>query len=242
MNQTALARNRLLPLVPSDAPSGTAELLRWAHARFGDQAVLASSLGPQSLVLIDILHNMGLSLPVLLLDTGLLFEETYALRHQVELRYGLTIETAQARQTVAEQADTEGPDLWRSQPDLCCQLRKVRPLANALSSRSAWITGLRRRPAGTRKDTEEVEWDHQFNLLKINPLANWTREEVTAYLEENRVPCNPLLDEGYRSLGCVPCTSRVSPLTPLDDERAGRWANHQKSECGIHLPPAEEAK
>ena len=241
MNQSALAPKPLLPLVPSDAPSGTTELLRWAHARFGDRAVLASSLGPQSLVLIDILHNLGLKLPVLLLDTGLLFEETYALRHQVELRYGLTIETAETPQTVAEQEAAHGPELWRSQPDLCCQLRKVRPLASALSSRSAWITGLRRRPEGARQNIEEVAWDHQFNLLKINPLANWSREDVSAYLRENRVPYNPLLDEGYRSLGCVPCTSRVSPLTPLDDERAGRWASHQKSECGIHLPAPKKA-
>jgi phosphoadenosine phosphosulfate reductase len=229
-------------LVPSDAPSGTTELLRWTHARFGDQAVIASSLGPQSLVLIDILHDLGLSLPVLLLDTGLLFEETHALRHQVELRYGITIETAEPLQTLAQQEATEGPELWRSQPDRCCELRKVRPLAKALSSRAAWITGLRRGPGGGRSGIAEVEWDHQFNLLKINPLADWNREDVSAYLEEHQVPYNPLLDEGYRSLGCVPCTSRVSSLTPLDDERAGRWANHQKSECGIHPPPPQKAK
>lgn len=228
--------------MPSDAPSGTTELLRWAHARFGDQAVIASSLGPQSLVLIDILHDLGLSLPVLLLDTGLLFEETHALRRQVELRYGITIETAEPLQTLAQQEATEGPELWRSQPDRCCELRKVRPLAKALSSRAAWITGLRRGPGGGRSGIAEVEWDHQFNLLKINPLADWNREDVSAYLEEHQVPYNPLLDEGYRSLGCVPCTSRVSSLTPLDDERAGRWANHQKSECGIHPHPPQKAK
>ncbi len=206
------------------------EVLGWATDTFGERVALATSLGPQSLVILDLLHRMGRPIPVFFLDTGLLFDETYALRVTIEDRYGVTVQPVTPRRSVAEQARDEGPTLWARDPDRCCALRKVAPLRDALVDLDAWITGLRRDQSASRAATRAIAWDGATDRVKVSPLATWSRDAVLAYLRDRDVPFNPLLDRGYRSVGCWPCTRAV----PDGDERAGRWAGTEKTECGIH--------
>lgn len=205
-------------------------LLLWAAEAFGQHATVATSLGPQSLVLLDMLHQLGLSLPAFFLDTSLLFGETYALRRRIEARYGVRIEAVRPRQELSAQAARHGSRLWLRDPDLCCAIRKVDPLRRHLATRAAWITGIRREQSTARAESAPVEWDPANGLWKLNPLIAWSRADVDAYLVGHDVPTNPLLTQGYRSVGCRPCTSPSSS----DDERAGRWAGSTKTECGIH--------
>jgi phosphoadenosine phosphosulfate reductase len=222
------------PATPAAPPGDEAELLlQWAASVFGQRSALLSSLGPQSLLLVDMLARLGLRIPVLLLDTGLLFAETYALRRRVEERYGIAIRAVRPRQSLAEQAAVHGPRLWERDPDTCCRLRKVEPLRQALSGLDAWITGIRGEQSESRAASRPVEWDGQFGLIKVNPLLHWDRRRVFAYLLEHGVPYNPLLDQGYPSVGCRPCTVPVDS-SASQDERAGRWAGRAKTECGIH--------
>ncbi len=199
---------------------------------FPSGLALASSLGPQTLVILDLLHRMNRSVPVFFLDTGLLFPETYALRMRIQHRYGLDVRAVQPQRSVEQQAEDEGEALWNRSPNRCCALRKVAPLRDALVGLDAWISGLRRDQASTRADTETFSWDARHGLWKVNPLAHWNRDRTMAYLQEHGVPYNPLLDQGYSSVGCAPCTQPSAG----DDERAGRWAGTEKTECGLHYP------
>lgn len=205
---------------------------------FGDRIALATSLGPQTLVILDMLHRLGRSVPVFFLDTDLLFPETYALRIRLQQRYGLDVRPVRPARSLAEQARDEGPALWERDPDRCCALRKVDPLRGALAGLDAWITGLRRDQGPTRASVQTVAWDEAHGLVKVAPLAHWTRDDVDRYLAAHDVPYNPLLDQGYRSVGCAPCTRAVRPGDDPGDERAGRWSASGKTECGIHLAPA----
>ena len=208
-------------------------VLQWALREFGDELVLATSLGPQSLVILDLLASLECGVRTIFLDTGLMFDETVQLKDRVERHFGIAIESVRPMQTVEEMSQREGPTLWQLDPDRCCALRKVEPLRRALAGERAWITGIRRSHSKTRAETQPIEWDENHGLVKVNPLAEWTREQVMEHLEENGVPYNPLLRDGYTSIGCSPCTRRASGS---DDERAGRWAGNQKTECGIHGP------
>jgi len=207
------------------------EVLGWARRTFPRGLVLASALGPQSIVALDLSIQAGLELDVVLLDTGLLFDETLALARRLESRLGITIQRVQPPLSLDEQARRYGDELWERDPAKCCELRKVKPLANRLRRATAWITGLRRTGSLTRAEVQSVEWDPGHGLVKINPLAWWPRARVFQHLAENDLPHNPLLDEGYASVGCRPCTS---PVQPGEDERAGRWRGRPKTECGIH--------
>ncbi len=221
------------PPRPSDAPTEDDPpelMLLWAAETFGPHATLATSLGPQSLVLLDMLDQLGLQLPVFFLDTSLLFAETYALRRRIEERYGVRIEPVRPCQDLSAQAARHGSRLWQREPNLCCAIRKVEPLRRHLSTKAAWITGLRRDQSEARQSVDALEWDGSNGLWKLNPLAAWSRREVDEYLAGHDVPTNALLEQGYRSVGCRPCTS---PSTDTD-ERAGRWAGTTKTECGIH--------
>jgi len=225
------------PALPPGAPSeamGPEALLSWAVDRFGSRFALATSLGPQSLILVDMASRLGLDLSVFFLDTDLLFDETYALRERVEARYGIRIQAVRASASLGSQRASHGPRLWERDPDGCCARRKVGPLRDHLLSRAAWMTGIRRSQGGFRAGAGHIEWDDQFGLWKLNPLVAWTREQVDAYIAEHDVPTNPLLAAGYRSVGCGPCTSPVSEHDDENDDRAGRWANRGKTECGIH--------
>jgi phosphoadenosine phosphosulfate reductase len=208
------------------------DVLDWATDLFGDQIVLTCSFGGASgMVLLDMVARLGRGTPVLFLDTDLLFPETYALAEAAARRYHVKIERRAPGLTLAQQSRLEGPQLYARDPDRCCAIRKVAPLADSLRPYQAWISGIRRDQSSTRAATELVQWSERHNLLKINPLAHWTEREVWRYIYAHDVPYNPLLDQGYPSLGCAPCTRR----TDASDPRAGRWAGFAKIECGIHV-------
>jgi phosphoadenosine phosphosulfate reductase len=178
----------------------------------------------------------GLPFPVFTLDTQLLFPETIALKERLENFFGIEIESLLPDQTPDEQAAELGPELWKSNPDLCCTLRKVIPLQKKLETLSVWMTGLRRQQSNIRQKTHILEL-YKFDvlrgrfILKLNPMATWSRDQVWAYIKEHEIPYNPLHDRGYRSIGCLPCTRATGSS---ENERAGRWTGFDKSECGIH--------
>jgi len=208
------------------------ELLDWATGVFGQQLALTCSFsGPSGMVLLDMVARRGFPVSVFTLDTDLLFPETYALAEAAARRYGVTIARQRPALSLAEQALREGPRLFEHDPDRCCGIRKVAPLAQALRPYDAWISGIRRDQSTTRAATQLVQWNARYQLLKINPLAFWSEREVWRYIHAYDVPYNPLLDQGYPSVGCVPCTRRVDGA----ESRAGRWAGFAKTECGIHL-------
>ena len=177
-----------------------------------------------------------LPFPAFTLDTGLLFPETVALKKRLEDFFQITIESLEPDLTVEEQAHIHGGELWKENPDLCCTVRKVLPLRDKLSELNCWITGLRRQQSESRGgigilEVYAVDAATGRDIVKLNPMANWSREEVWNYLQQNKIPYNPLHDRGYRSIGCQPCTRRSGEG---ENERAGRWTGFNKVECGIH--------
>lgn len=210
----------------------TEDLLDWATTEFGNEVVLTCSFGGAAgMVLLDMVARLGRGTPVVFLDTDLLFAETYALLEEVQRRYDVKIEHRHPALTLAEQERREGPQLFARDPDRCCHIRKVLPLAKALEPYAAWINGVRREQSQQRSTTELLQWSAKYNLLKLCPLAYWTEREVWNYIAAHNVPYNPLLNQGYPSLGCVPCTHPANG----SDSRAGRWVGFAKTECGIHL-------
>ncbi len=207
------------------------EILAWAAEQFGTDIVLASSFGAEDVVLIDMLHKVAPAVPVFYLDTNKHFPETYQTRDRLQKRYGKEFIQVLPKLTLTEQEKIYGPELWKQDPNLCCNIRKVEPLTGILTQFSAWITGIRRDQAPTRANAKKIEWDQKFGLVKFNPLASWTADDVWAYIRANDVPYNPLHDQNYPSIGCDVCTR---PVRPGEDPRAGRWAGFQKTECGLH--------
>jgi phosphoadenosine phosphosulfate reductase len=219
-------------LLPPDLESMSAEdVLLWAYDRFGDRMCLTCSWQRQSSALVHMVSELGLKIDVVELDTQILFKETYETRDRLVARYGLKLKTVPPRYTLAEQAIAEGPNLWESNPDRCCQIRKVEPLVKALEPYEAWITGIRREQSPTRANAQKIEHSERYDVWKVQPLVDWDAKRVAAYLAVNDVPYNPLHDAGYPSIGCIPCTR---PVRPGEDERAGRWSGSGKLECGIH--------
>jgi phosphoadenosine phosphosulfate reductase len=215
----------------------TEEILAWAWERFGTRAAIGTSFQGAGLVMIHKAVQAGLQLPVFTLDTGLLFPETLELKRNLENFFEIKIESILPEQTVDGQAAEHGPDLWRRHPDLCCTMRKVLPLQKKLGELSAWITGLRRQQSETRQRTQILELYHfdvlrDRYILKLNPMANWTREAIWEYIAATKIPYNPLHDRGYHSIGCWPCTHATAGSS--GNERSGRWTGFDKSECGIH--------
>jgi phosphoadenosine phosphosulfate reductase len=208
------------------------DILKWAADQFAPRLTFATSLGIEDCVVTDLIARAGLPIRLFTLDTGLLFPETYALRQQIEEKYGIEIEAVKPVHTVEQQAQHEGPALWERQPDRCCDLRKMQPLHAKLAGYDAWITAIRRDQTPERATAPVVGWDGRFGLVKINPLVRWKFDEVQAYVREHDVPYNPLHDQNYPSIGCVPCTSQVAPG---EDPRSGRWRGKEKTECGLHL-------
>ncbi len=217
----------------------TAELkdvLRWCWETFGERAAIGTSFQGAGLVVMHTAYQNGFRFPIFTIDTGLLFPETLNLKSQIENILGTQIESLLPEQTVDEQAAELGPELWNKNPDLCCTMRKVIPLQKRLSSLDVWITGLRRQQSEGRERTQIAEV-YKFDvlrdkkLIKLNPMANWSRDQVKAYLKQHGIPTNPLADRGFVSIGCMPCTR---PVGEGDSERAGRWTGFDKSECGIH--------
>ncbi len=194
---------------------------------------LACSFGAEDMVLLDMLMKIDRNASIFYLDTDVLFKETYELIERTKAYYGGVPNLKQVRpkMTLAEQAAEYGDELWRREPDQCCNIRKVRPLQDVLSTVDGWITGIRRDQAPTRANAKVFEWDAKFNLVKVNPLVRWTMDDVWDYIHEHDVPYNPLHDQGYPSIGCLHCTRAVAPG---EDPRAGRWAGFSKTECGLH--------
>lgn len=218
------------------ADASADEVLAWAAETFGKNLVVACSMAADTVVPhLAAKHAPGVD--VLFLQTGYHFVETIgtrdALAHAVDVR----IVEALPALTVAEQDAKYGPRLYEREPMTCCALRKVEPINRELASYEAWITGVRREDNELRRGTGLVEWDAAHEMVKINPVAAWTTEEVMTYAGVNGVPVNLLLDEGYPSIGCEPCTK---PVAPGEDPRSGRWAGHTKTECGLHAAPGQE--
>ena len=207
------------------------EILEWA-VRDGARVAFATGFGAEGCVLIDLIARAKLPVEIFTLDTGLLFDETYALWAALEHRYGITIRSVKPALTVDQQAIVEGPALWTRDPDRCCDQRKVQPLREALAGFSSWITAIRRDQTPERAHAQVVEDDPKFGLVKINPLVAWTHDDVWGHIYANDVPFNPLHERGYPSIGCVPCTSQI---IPGEDLRAGRWRGAGKRECGLHV-------
>ena len=205
------------------------DVVRWALAEFGDDVVVASSM--QTAVLEDLVSRVRPGIPVVFLDTGYHFAETIGTRDAVGVAYPVRLVDVTPRTTVAAQDAEEGPRLFERNPDRCCALRKVEPLERALAPYRAWITGLRRADSPSRAATPVVDWDARRSMVKVNPLATWSDEELERYVEENGVIANPLLQLGYASIGCEPCTR---PVAAGEDSRAGRWSGRAKTECGLH--------
>jgi len=203
-----------------DAPA--TEIIAWAHERFGDGIVLAASF--QDCVMIDLVQQVAPTLGITFVDTGYHFAETLWYVEQVRRRYDLDL--------VVAGAELPGDDGWLTDPDGCCAVRKVAPLNRALEGRTAWLSGLRRADGATRANTPIVSYDLRRGLVKVNPIATWTDEQVERYQVERDLPRHPLADRGYASIGCWPCTR---PVAEGDDPRAGRWAGSTKTECGLHL-------
>jgi phosphoadenosine phosphosulfate reductase len=218
----------------SDQP--TEVILRWAWDRFGHRASIGTSFQGAGLVMMHLAREHQLPFPVFTLDTGLLFPETMELKARLEDFLGLRIESLLPDLTVEEQADVHGPELWRREPDLCCTVRKVLPLRDKLEHIDCWITGLRRDQSANRGDVGIIElyaFDESRgrDIVKLNPMATWSRDAVWRYIREHHIPYNPLHDQGYRSIGCHPCTRKIANG---ESERAGRWIGFDKVECGIH--------
>jgi phosphoadenosine phosphosulfate reductase len=208
-----------------------AELLSSALQRFTPRIAVASSFGAEDVVLIHLAAQVRPDFRVFTLDTDFLFPETYALIGDIERRYHIKVERVKPRLTPEEQAQEFGAALWSCEPDQCCHIRKVEPLANKLSELDAWVTGIRRDQAPTRANARKLEWDAKFGLIKINPLADWKGEQVWDYIRSHNVPYNPLHDQNYPSIGCTYCTR---PVQAGENPRAGRWSGFQKTECGLH--------
>jgi phosphoadenosine phosphosulfate reductase len=231
---TLAASPRDLRIISDEMEERSAEeVLGWAADRFAGRIVLTCSWQMQSSVLVDMLDRIGAEVRIVELDTGLLFPETYETRDRLVERYGIAVERIEPEQTVAEQARSEGDELWRRDPDRCCSLRKVAPLQRALAGMDAWITGIRRVQSPGRLTARKVDLDERRGVVKIQPLVDWSDEDVIGYLYAHDVPYNPLHDRGFPSVGCVPCTRAVREG---EDRRAGRWASSGKTECGLHLP------
>ncbi|MGH9528292.1 MAG: phosphoadenylyl-sulfate reductase [Terriglobales bacterium] len=207
------------------------EVLRWAFTIFGDDVAMATGFGVEGMALIDIATRINPNVRVFTGDTEFLFPETYDLIDRVEKRYKIKVERLYSALTPEEQTLEHGPELWKRNPDRCCSIRKVEPLKNKLDELRAWITAIRRDQTSARANASKIEWDNKFQLIKINPLADWSASTVWNYIHKHNVPYNPLHDRDYPSIGCTHCTRAVKPG---EGSRAGRWAGFQKTECGLH--------
>ncbi|MCF6745154.1 phosphoadenylyl-sulfate reductase [Blastococcus sp. KM273128] len=204
-------------------------VLRWAGEQFGDRFAITSSMADGLLAHLASRAHPGVN--VIFLNTGYHFAETLGTRDWISSVLPITLLDVTPAQTVPEQDRTHGPALHERDPDLCCSLRKVTPLAEALADFDAWGSGVRRDESATRKHTKLVDWDAKRGMVKVNPIAAWTQDDVDRYIAEHAIPVNPLFEIGYGSIGCAPCTR---PVAPGEDPRAGRWAGSTKTECGLH--------
>jgi phosphoadenosine phosphosulfate reductase len=207
------------------------DILRWVTNRFAPRFTMATAFGPEGMVLIHMLAEIAPQTPIFNLDTGYQFKETLELREEVKRRYGISVEMKRAETSVEEYERQNGGPVYRTNPDQCCFDRKVKVLQQAVVGMHAWASAIRRDQSPDRAAAPIVGWDKKFNLVKVSPLANWTKQKVWAFITEHDIPYNPLHDQGFTSIGCWPCTRAV---LLGEDERAGRWSGFAKTECGLH--------
>jgi phosphoadenosine phosphosulfate reductase len=206
------------------------DVIRWATDTFGDRVCVTSSM--TDAVIIHLVSSVRPGIDVVFLDTGYHFPETIGTRDAVQAVYPVNMVNVMPSRTVAEQEADLGPRLFGRNPDLCCYLRKVEPLERTLKDYDAWFSGVRRDETPSRAGTKVVEWDAKRQMVKVNPIVRWTAKDVDDYIATHGVLVNPLVYDGYPSIGCRTCTSRVAPGA---DPRSGRWAGTGKTECGIHV-------
>ncbi|MFC4402631.1 phosphoadenylyl-sulfate reductase [Gracilibacillus xinjiangensis] len=215
-----------------DQTKGAQDIIDYAYGSYGDSLVYACSFGAESMVLIDLISKVKPDAKLVFLDTDLHFQETYDLIDQVKEKYPqLQIEMKRPELTLEEQSEQHGSALWKRNPDQCCYIRKIKPLEEVLNGATAWISGLRREQSPSRANTEFFNKDNRFKSVKVCPLIYWTHDDVWDYIRSNNLPYNPLHDQNYPSIGCIPCTK---PVEQGGDERSGRWTNFNKTECGLH--------
>jgi phosphoadenosine phosphosulfate reductase len=221
---------------PIDETTPTEQFIEWTLERFRNRRmVITTSFGMEGCALIDMYAGQGAAVTVVYIDTGFFFPETYALRDRMVSRYPMiTFVNRGTSLTPAAQEVRYGAELWRRDPDRCCQLRRVEPFQGALVGTDVWITAITRAQGSTRSDTPLVSWDWKYQVLKICPLASWDRQRVWDYVQRRGVPYNELHERGYPSIGCTHCTSAVPGSSPGEYSREGRWAGREKTECGLH--------
>jgi phosphoadenosine phosphosulfate reductase len=207
------------------------EILRWAIGRFGKSFTMATAFGPEGMTIIHMLAQISPETPIFNLDTGYQFKETLELRERIVERYGIHVELKRPALTVEEYEKVNGGPVYKSDPNRCCADRKIAVLRDAARGFHAWASAIRRDQSPDRAIAPIVGWDKKFQLVKVSPLANWTKKEVWGMISSEEIPYNPLHDAGYMSVGCWPCT-RATQFG--EDERAGRWSGTGKTECGLH--------
>ncbi len=247
---TAESAGGIAPEVPYSVPQATPELLEelsqvsaqlesatpqeilaWTARRFAPKFTMATAFGPEGMTIIHMLAEIAPETPIFNLDTGYQFKETLELREEVKRRYGIEIEMKQPEMTVAAYEQLNGGPVYKHDPNRCCFDRKVKVLQQAARGFEAWASAIRRDQSEDRARAPIVGWDKKFGLVKVSPLANWTKQDVWGMITRENIPYNPLHDQGYTSVGCWPCTRSV---LPGEDERAGRWSGFAKTECGLH--------
>lgn len=207
------------------------EILEWAVETYHPKLTMATAFGPEGCCILYFLSQVNPNVRVFNLDTGYQFQETLELRDRIAEKLGIEVELKTPDTTVEEYEAANGGPLYKTRPDQCCFDRKVVVLRRAIDGYDAWMSGIRRDQSPDRAQSPIVGWDKKFNLVKVSPLANWSKSDVWNLIVENDIPYNPLHDKGYPSIGCWPCTRAV---TFGEDERAGRWSGFAKTECGLH--------
>ncbi len=207
------------------------EILRWAVKHYAPKFTMATAFGPEGMTLIHMLAEIAPDTPIFNLDTGYQFKETLELRETVKRRYGIEVELKQPTLSVEQYEAAHGGPVYSHDPNRCCADRKLVVLKQAATGFDAWASAIRRDQSADRAKAPIVAWDKKFGLVKISPLANWTKKDVWGLIQSEKIPYNPLHDQGYTSVGCWPCTRSV---LPGEDERAGRWSGFAKTECGLH--------
>lgn len=216
--------------------SSPEQLIAWGLEHFADRRLLlTTSFGMEGCALIDMCARAGRPMTVVYLDTMFFFPETYELRDAMIERYPhLKFVNRGTTLTPEQQEQMYGPELWKRDPDLCCKIRKVDPMAEVMKDADVWITGLRRDQSKTRAYIKVLEWDWKYRVLKFNPMVAWTRQDIWNYVQQHGVPYNKLHERGYPTVGCTHCTTPVPGSTIGEYSRDGRWAGTQKKECGLH--------
>lgn len=207
------------------------EILRWAIDRFAPRFTMATAFGPEGMTIIHMLAQIAPETPIFNLDTGYQFQETLELRERVKQRYGIEVEYKRPALSVEEYEAANGGPVYKTDPNRCCFDRKLSVLHEAARGQYAWASAIRRDQSPDRAKAPIVGWDRKFQLVKVSPLANWTKKEVWSLISAENIPYNPLHDQGFPSVGCQPCTRAV---LVGEDERAGRWSGFKKTECGLH--------